>query len=327
MSRRPEQRSPGKGGRIRAAGIRIALTPLLFLLAALVLTACPKPFKTYDSAHQVFAAFQGRYLGRPLPAPGLVTQSSLVYRAGTRQVRILIDFWGLYARPLRMDAWSSVGGSLAHILEDDQGLAAYYPDQARVFTHRDPVAGARLLGLPFPFSLADLAEVLTGRFDRLVPMRYASASAGPGSAYTYTFAEGDVEELVLDAGGRPLKLTGRLPELRDSPWPPEENVFVIEFEGYQTDQEVLDDCQGLPPLSTFVNVTLPGDRYAALRIKHRQIKVGPWPEGALSMQVPQAVIWQLLDREPRDWTTGAIITLEPVDGPMPDGTMPDGRAE
>lgn len=314
MSHRPGRHGPGKGGegraaRIQSVGTRAALAVLLAVLAALVLASCAKPYKTYDSAFQVFDAFRTRYLGRPPAGQGVVTQSSLVYRAGTRQVRILIDFWGLYGRPLRMDAWSSVGGSLAHILEDDQGLAAYYPDQAKVYTHRDPVAGARLLGLPFPFSLADLADVLTGRFDPLVPGRYASAQAGPGAGFTYSFSEGDVTELVLDAGGRPVRITGRLPELVDSPWPPEENVFVIEFEKYPSDREVLEDGRDWPPLSKFVNVTLPGDRHGALRIKHRQIKVGPWPEGALTMQVPQAVIWQLLDREPRDWTTGAIITL------------------
>ena len=309
MRSRPGQRIPRGDGRIRAVR-----TVLWLLILAVALTGCAKPFKTYDSAYQVFEAFRARYLGRTVAGKSLVTQSSLVYRAGTRQVRIIIDFWGEYSRPLRMDAWSSVGGSLAHILEDDQGLAAYYPDQSKVYTHRDPVTGARLLGLPFPFSLADLADVLTGRFDGLVPPRYAEAQAGPGSLYTYRFSEGDVEELLLDAGGHPVRLTGRLPELADSPWPPEENVFVIEFTDYQSDQEVLEDGQGLPPLSKIVTVTLPGDRHGVLRIKHRQIKVGPWPEGALTLNMPGTVIRQLLDREPRDWTTGAVITLESPDG-------------
>jgi hypothetical protein len=79
------------------------------------------------------------------------------------------------------------------------------------------VAGAQRLGLPFPFSLRDLASLLAGDFGALVPVVYDSVRPIPGTGFEYSFSRGRITRLVLDEWGRPQTLTGPLhrPPLED----------------------------------------------------------------------------------------------------------------
>ncbi|MGE4503785.1 MAG: hypothetical protein AB7D51_00430 [Desulfovibrionaceae bacterium] len=313
----------------RAAALLPALTaallPALAAALLLVLGGCaarqhaPAPPAAPEGARATWAAFRAAYGSAP-DAPGLLTNASLSWRQGRKSARVILDLWGDLPTPgikgedvppasprLRMDAWSNIGGSLVHLLEDGQGIIAYYPDPPRLYTHADPVRGVLLLGLPFPFSLADLAALYAGNFGALVPGRFDEAERGPGGTWVYSFASGPVETLTLDPGGRPQAISG---VTTPPPGAPElGGLWRIAFSAYDEPGEA-SALPALPALPGRMDLELPGGGVGILRMKARELTLAPWPDQAMVLTVPEGVEPRTLDGSPRDWTTGQIAQPE-----------------
>lgn len=298
--------------------------PALLLAAfALFAAGCAKkPLPSYDNAERAWNVFQAGYRVRP-PAPAFVAACSLAWTSGNRSARILLDFWGEFDQHnagsvpavVRMDAWSNLGGSLSKLRQGPDGLAAFYPDQMKAYTHADPILGARLLGLPFPFSLADFAALLHGDFTDLIPARYDSVTALDNGAYRFGFANTRVQTLTLDKAARPLRMTGRTvvpEEYADSLG----GEWRIDFSRYPDEPDLIitDKSDGLEqttrvqraPMAHRLFLTLPGGHRGSLRIQSRELKLRPWPEQATALRLPEAVQPRALDGVQRDWTTGRV---------------------
>ncbi|MEF2143939.1 MAG: hypothetical protein V3573_00715 [Desulfovibrionaceae bacterium] len=310
--------------------------PLFFrpphLMAALVLVfavagCATRQMPAYDNANRAWNVFGAAYRIHP-DAPAFVTECSLAWTSGKKSARILLDIWGDFRTPdqpatVRMDAWTNLGGSLSKLRENGHGLAAFYPEQLKGYFHADPIIGARLLGLPFPFSLADLADLLGGNFSNLVPQSYNSVQANADGSFTYAFTQGRLRSLTLDKSARPLSMSGETTV-------PEEHreklggIWKIDFLHYPEQQP------GTPVVSADrLFLTLPGEHRGSLRIQSRELKLAPWPEEALVLNLPPGTELRALDGVPRDWTTGRPADEEypapdvlPVPGPEQGGSEP-----
>jgi hypothetical protein len=314
--------------RLRPAAL-LAWAALFCVLSGLLGGCAKRPLPDYGSAAQAWNVFSAHYRARP-QAPAFAVSTSLAWSSGKKSARILMDLWGAFSHTaagtadadatghalIRMDAWSNLGGSLCNLREGPDGLAALYPDQLKAYTHSDPVIGARLLGLPFPFSLADFAALLYGDFTDLVPDRYDAVEALPKGGYRYTFRTGRVLSLSLDKAARPLAMSGRTSVPKEY----EEKLgglWSIDFSNYPESATPTDAAQPekeRAPMAERLFLTLPGDNRGSLRIQSRELKLDDWPDKAMTLNLPEGVEVRALDGAPRDWTTGRPEGEEPMPG-------------
>jgi len=277
-----------------------AVAAAILMLAALsgCATRIP-PGLMLDTPKEAWSAFRQHYCVRP-EGEGMRVRASLYYsrvEPTKRTNRTLISLWGDFDGPMRLDVSASIGTLLAHIREDKSGLLAFYPEDGRAYAHKNSVLGATRLGMPFPFSLAELAHALTGDFTKLAPRRYDKAET-KGGDFTYTFSKGLTRRIVLDRLGRPVRLAGvtsRSPE-NGRQW-----VFTIDR---------FDDApEGQAPLPDKLTLSLDNGERGVLHIKSRELMLAPWPARSLTLELPEGVAPIRLDNGYADEKTGDIPVI------------------
>ncbi len=203
-----------RGFRLLARSVGPALPLGLALGLVLACAACAPRVQLprFEDAASNHAAFQQRFVAPPVTASGVAVRASLLYSTRERSNRTDVQIFGDYALPLRLDVRAGFGTMLALMREDASGLLAFYPEKSKAYAHTDPVIGAQLLGMPFPFSLRDLALVLSGHFGTLVPAGVVPAAirALPDGGFAYSYSSGPVRLLAVDAYGRPQRMEGQL---------------------------------------------------------------------------------------------------------------------
>ncbi len=190
---------------------------VLAALAALValglgLWGCgPKPLRE-DSppAEALWAASTPP--ATPPAHPGFSAAGSLNYAgAAGKAMRVEFLFWGnpdggesaTARRPelrpvLRLDTSAGFGTPVALWREDARGIEGYYPGEGTLYAHADPRAGAARMGLGVPLALGDLAALVCGGYDGLVPARYQSVAPTPEGGPLRVFRP--AARLLADAG-------------------------------------------------------------------------------------------------------------------------------
>ncbi|MEZ7198542.1 hypothetical protein [Pseudodesulfovibrio karagichevae] len=276
-----------------------AATLAVLMLAALsgCATRIP-PGLELDTPGAAWSAFRQHYCVRP-EGKGLRVRASLYYsrtQPAKRTNRTLISLWGDFNGPMRLDVSASIGTLLAHIREDKTGLLVFYPEDQKAYAHKNSVLGATRLGMPFPFSLADLAHALAGDFADLAPRRYAKAEA-EGEDYAYTFSGGLTRRIVLDRLGRPVLLEGRTSRSRDA------RQWSFSMDRYE------DVPAGQVPLADKLTLSLDNGERGVLHIKSRELMLAPWPARSLTLELPEDIVPIRLDNGYTDATTGDIPVI------------------
>ncbi|WP_147819325.1 hypothetical protein [Salidesulfovibrio onnuriiensis] len=273
---------------------RIFLSALLLGASLLVLVSGCTPRKAFrpgmDTPPSAWSVFRESYCA-PLPAQSVSVTASLFYTRVLdtgikRSNRTTLNLWGDFARPLRLDVAAGIGHALAHIREDSGGLTAFYPDQKAAYTHVNPVLGATRMGMPFPFSLQDLARVLAGSFSSLVPERYDSGER-TAQGYEFRFDRGPVSLLVLDGWARPVRLEGATRIYNG-----DMRGWSIEFDRYP------DEAKGVPQPGV-LNLSIDNGETGVLRVKSRSFRNGDWPGQALDLSLPEGTDLFRLDTNVR----------------------------
>ena len=285
--------------RRNARGLRAGI--LTGFLAALVLavSACaPKvQLPRFDDAAANHAAFRQRFVSPPVTASGVAVRASLLYAQRERTNRTDVQLFGDYARPLRLDVRAGFGTMLALMREDASGLLAFYPEKSRAYAHTDPVIGAQLLGMPFPFSMRDLSLVLSGHFGTLVPADAVPTEirAQPDGGFAYSYAEGPVRLLVVDAYGRPQRMQGVLSRYfktqaeREGEVVSGPRLWNLVFSDFPEDDG---DPEGPPRVLT---LGLPKGESAVLRVKALEERAQVWPLKSLALRLPAGSSFLSLD--------------------------------
>lgn len=220
--------------------------------------------------------------------PAVKIKASLHYsriKPRKRTNRTLISMWGDFTGPMRLDVSASVGKLLAHIREDENGLLVFYPSDNKAYTHSNPVLGATRLGMPFPFSLNELAHVMVGDFSGLVPEKYAEEKRQKND-YTYTFDNGLVSRLVLDETGRPILLEGRTTKAYETA-----RTWMLTVDRFEP------PSGRNAPLPGRVTLSLDNGEKGVLYIKSRQLLPEAWPTRSTDLLLPDTVKPFRLDNE------------------------------
>jgi len=285
---------------------RPRLTPVLvasvaaLMLVALSGCATKRPSdavqSTPEAAWQVFR----QYYCTPPKAPGLLVKASLSYSRSKpikRTNRTVISMWGDFSGPMRLDISAGIGKLLAHIREDEKGLLVFYPSDKKAYAHANSVLGATRLGMPFPFSLNELANVIVGDFSGLVPNKYAETSR-KNSGFAYQFNDGLVSRVVLDETGRPILLEGRTTKAYETA-----QAWRLEINTYE---EAVGKAAPLPGRLT---LTLDNGEKGVLRIKARELKLVAWPAKSTGLKLPKDVKMIRLDNGFRPAGSGDIPVI------------------
>ena len=139
---------------------------------------------------------------------------TLFYSGKEDSQRVSYYFWGNSDKksllPLRLDILMGHGQLLGRVREDSRGFNIFVPAEDTLFTHSSS-GGLLAFGVPFPFSLAELASLVTGR--------YAQAFAIPGA-----------------------DITSHIPPAFASP----DNTFIYEITGAPMGGRVCISPEGLP---------------------------------------------------------------------------------
>jgi hypothetical protein len=267
------------------APARLAV-PLLLLALAAALWGCGPKAPRGDSppAEALWAAFDTARHAARRATTGFSAAGSLNYAgADGKAMRVEFLFWGnpdggesvTVQRPelrpvLRLDTSAGFGTPVALWREDARGIEGYYPGEGTLYAHADPRAGAARMGLGVPLALGDLAALVCGGYDGLVPARYQSVAPTPEGGFRYEFSGAlPVSSLTLDATGRPVVLAGRL---RQTAWTLELGTF--------------DEAAALPEPRRLALRTESGST-AIIRIKRLERRDAPWPADRLALAVPE----------------------------------------
>ncbi|HWR04535.1 MAG TPA: hypothetical protein VN419_11000 [Humidesulfovibrio sp.] len=287
-----------------------ALGRALLFLGLLALCACAPRIELprHDEAAADLAAFRERFVTPGPAGQGVAVRASLLYSTPTKANRTDVQLFGDYERPLRLDVRAGLGTMLALMREDQSGLLAFYPNDKRAYAHSDPVIGAQLLGLPFPFALRDLALVLAGHFGTLVPDQPARVRAIPGGGFAFSYDSGTVRLLVLDQYGRPERMEGLLSQHfkaqveRDGQAVSGPRVWGLAFSGYPED-----DGDPVGPAKT-LTLTLPKGDSAVLRVRSVTVHEEPWTTKALTLTLPANAEFISLERQAAPAQVREVIT-------------------
>ena len=253
------------------------LSRFVLLLGVLIaLTSCAAQKNGSLNPGNTYSAFRSSYGN--CNATGIRAKASLYYTSKGSGHRTTMSLWGEYESPLRLDVRAGIGAYIAHIREDQNGLTAFYPDQGTAYSHSSPVRAIQILGLPFPFSLKDLAGLISGCYPNLIPKSYNTVVSENGNL-RFTFKNGPVSAITLTGEGIPVEISGR----GEIPW-------HMELSSYE------DDGSGKLLPEKIAVYTESGDK-ALLRIKSRTFTTKPWEAEALELKFPEGTENVLLDRK------------------------------
>ncbi|OEU70087.1 MAG: hypothetical protein BA863_00385 [Desulfovibrio sp. S3730MH75] len=253
-----------------------ALVILLLSLIFMVSGCGSRKIQTYDP-DKVYAKFRNEYGN--CNSTGMKAKASLYYRSEERGHRTVINLWGDLATPLRLDVRAGIGAYVAHIREDGNGLVAFYPEEKTAYSHSSPTRAVKLLGLPFPFALKDLAGLIAGCYPNLIPKSFDTmTSAANGNNLLFIFDEGPISSVTLTSKGLPVELTGR----GELPWRMEMSSYELDESGKE--------------LPDKITVFTDNNGKAVLRIKFRSFTNTNWDEKSLKMVIPDGIPTIKLDR-------------------------------
>mgnify|MGYP006287653331 CR=1 FL=1 len=237
----------------------------------------PAPDRTQPSAREAWNAFWGSQNASQAWS-GYSLKASLNLFTPEESRRITLDLWGNYGLPLRIDLHAGLGTTFAMWRVDPEGLLAYYPREHRAFVHRDSIRAAARLGLNIPFSVQEIARILTGRWQGIIPRTYSRAEQLEEAGWSYNFSgEPAVNRLILDRRGRIVRLEGQAPY-----------EWSLTCKGYEA-------FNGHDRGQHLVLRTERNER-SVLRIKALELRKKPWPASALQIELPPNTMLVPLER-------------------------------
>lgn len=149
---------------------------------------------------------------RSLPSwrdKGCRLKASLNLFSESESHRVVVDLWGNYSLPVRLDLKAGFGRTYAMWLVGRGRWLGYVPSQERAYTHPDSRIGVSRMGFTSPFDIQELLFLLSGQWQEVIPGGYESAGPVQGQGYSYKLETNSrMERLVLDRTGLPREIQG-----------------------------------------------------------------------------------------------------------------------
>ncbi len=200
--------------------------------------------------------------------------ASMRYQSGASGHRVLLHMWGNQDAALRLDVTAGVGAIVAQIREDEQSFTAFSPHEKKVLVHTGPGTPTLALGVPMPFGVRDLTNLIQGYFTALVPTQYLSTKLEANGLIAYTLPSTKNDDahsiLLLDPLGRPVQWKSA----RQDGW-------QISFSRYDNTSEALPGR---------IDVETSKTQTATVFVKTRQTLTEPYPPAQLMFELPPGTV-------------------------------------
>lgn len=245
---------------------------ILLLCAAVLLCACakqppvergPETQTQLDSRWLKFTA-----LSAAAPAGPYRLQLSMRFGAKGDTRRVTALFWGNSDRQLRLDVMAGVGAVVAKILEDGQHFLVYSPRENKGYFYQGASQPLLQVGVPVPFDLGHLADLLNGRYAAVFGGSFAAASSLKDGLARYELAGKPGGSLDLNSQGLP--------------------VFWRESPGRGWSMEIAYDDDGHPPLPRRLTLIHSNGKRAILLVKEREKPAGAFTAEQMSLTLPES---------------------------------------
>lgn len=183
----------------------------------------------------------------------------------TRRVTGIL--WGNGDDALRLDVMAGVGATIAKIAEAGDDFLVYLPRENKAYFHQGANRPLLKVGVPVPFDLAQLADLLTGRFASVFGKEPAGGEALADGGAIYELEGALAGELRLNQRGYPVSWKQR-------------------SGGWQLDLGYDDEAPGLPDSLKLANIN--GKR-AIVLVKEREATAAPFAPSQLELAIPAEV--------------------------------------
>ncbi|MBE6441985.1 MAG: hypothetical protein E7022_06585 [Desulfovibrio desulfuricans] len=241
----------------------------LLLLGMILLCACAKQPAVQPLPEQqaeLDARWQ-RYAARTAaPAPYRL-QMSLRFGTEGDTRRVTAVFWGNSSRELRLDVMAGVGAVVAKILEDGQHFLVYSPGDNKAYFHQGANKPLLQVGVPVPFNLEQLADLLNGRYAEALGGRHVAAALNADGTARYDMEGRPGGSVTLNGQGLPVA------------WREHAN-------GKGWTMEILYTDDGAP-LPRRLNLTHSNGKRAVVLVKEREKPAKPFSREQLALSVPE----------------------------------------
>lgn len=245
---------------------KIVIFCLLSLLCACarqpMLATSPEQQAMLDQRWQKFVA-QG---AAHAPAPYRLDMSLRFGTQGdTRRVTAL--FWGNSQRQLRLDVMAGVGATVAKILEDGQHFLVYSPSENKAYFYQGAARPLLQVGVPVPFNLGHLAELLNGRYAAVFGPQFERAAVTADGKAQYDLQGRPGGRLVLNEQGLPV-------------------AWQEQSDGKGWSMEILYD-DGPTPLPHRLNLMHSNGKRAIVLVKEREKPAQAFTKEQMALPLPQ----------------------------------------
>ena len=214
--------------------------------------------------------FEGRWkLYTAMTQPSSPYRLTMSLRFGTEgdTRRVTAIFWGNSARQLRLDVMAGVGAIVAKILEDGQHFLVYSPGENKAYFHQGSNKPLLQVGVPIPFNLERLADLLNGRYAEAFGKEHGLASLAKDGTVGYDLKNQLGGILSLDSRGLPVAWVER----------PEGKGWRMEI--IHTDDK--------PYLPHRLNLVHSNGKRAVVLVKERENPLVPFTNEQLSLPIPE----------------------------------------
>lgn len=222
-----------------------------------------------ETAHALWQQYLHTARSRNSEAPFRIG-ASLRYSTPDSGHRLVLRAWGNGLDPMRIDIEAGVGQTLALIRQDSHSFVAYDPRGQKAYVNNDTGNVLLRFGLPVPFGIRDLGNLMTGRFDRVMPEEYTSVAIAPGGGFAYTLPatskDGHGSVLRLNAAAQPEEWVAGKGTSR----------MALAIAGYDTPE-------ALPRRFT---IQMGEDKNAILLIRERAWPETPFSDAQLTVDIP-----------------------------------------
>lgn len=216
---------------------------------------------------------------RASPLPGASLQGSLNIFTPKQKRRVTFELWGNLPTPLRLHLRAGIGATISIWEIRDNRVLIFSPRTNEAYTAANTAQATAAMGMRLPFSLPEMAQLLTGKWQDLLTRKHDGFETRP-SGYAFSLqGERRIERVVLNDRARVVSISGTRPY------------------GWSLERKAL-TAQGGRIMSRRIELTTEREEELILRVKEFKQRSSPWPVSDIRLTLPQ-------DTE--------IRTLRPVD--------------
>ncbi|MDR3358975.1 MAG: hypothetical protein LBN96_09060 [Desulfovibrio sp.] len=243
-------------------------TRVLFALLIL-LSACAKPaaVDVTEEKRNGMDNLRNYLASADVPSTPFHVRMSLRFGSAEDTRRVTALFWGNGEDRLRLDVMAGIGVTAAKIAEDDRHFLVYSPNENKAWFFQGTAKPLLRIGVPIPFHLSHLANLLNGRYARVFGKECGQGELSQDGLLRCELAGKPGGSLTIDADGLPrLWHENR----KDGGW----EMRIVYSE----------DARGLPHR---LMLTAEDGKRAVVLVKEREKPSTPFTDGQLRLALPE----------------------------------------